>query len=71
MIIKFKHPTELEVVETYNEAADHWETSNETFTVGEVVEVDLLDQTAESADFQFGDGSVAFAVPKDCYEVMP
>jgi len=74
MKIKFKTDIELEVVESYDEANDHAETSNETFKAGEVHEVDLLDSAGDMSvvvDIQFGDGSVAFSVPTDFFEVLP
>ena len=74
MRIKFTHATELEVVTDYDGDTERPQTVNEVFSPGDQIEVDVVGcsgaprQSDHSLDLQFGDGSVAFGVPGDCFE---
>jgi hypothetical protein len=65
MLIQFKVDTELEVVESYDEATEEVDSSNETFKAGSQHDVEIVGDNGEAFDLQFGDGSVAFAVSKE------
>ena len=67
-MIRFKQPAELEIVEWYDEANDETHTKDETFSEGEVVDADIFDDRGETVNMQFGDGSVAYGVPKTIFE---
>lgn len=70
MKIKFTKIHEQEIVTGYDEATDLAETENEVFPKDEVHEVELLSEGPEHIDVQFGDGSVAYALPKNVIEVI-
>lgn len=75
MRIRFLFDTVLEVIESYDEEADEAETSMETFKAGEIHDIDPLDpddeeMKAEYIGFQFGDGSCAYGVPRNLFEVL-
>lgn len=71
MKIKFKTDTELVVVTEYDEANDNIVSDGpELFKAGEICEVDLIDTEFNHCDIQFGDGSVAHGVFKECFEIL-
>jgi hypothetical protein len=67
MILTFAKQTSLIVVESYNEPEDRVETVDVDFDESETIEVDILEVREDSVDIQFGDGSVAFAIPIECF----
>ena len=77
-MIKFKQDTTLQVVEGYDEENDNiTEEVEETFKEGELVDADIVsddddsdDDDSDYVDIQFGDGSVAFHIQRDCFEVV-
>ena len=76
-MIKFKQDTTLQVVEGYDEENDNiTEEVEETFKKGELVSADIVsdddnsDDDSDYVDIQFGDGSVAFRIQRDCFEVV-
>lgn len=69
--ITFIKDCELVIVESYDEDTDTTEEHNEVFKEGDVVEVDFLRHSETTADFQFGDGSVAFQVPNELFKLTP
>jgi hypothetical protein len=71
-MIKFKQDTTLQVIEGYDEATDNiTEDVEETFKGGEKVDADIFnDDGTDYVDIQFGDGSVALGVQRDCFEVV-
>ena len=69
-MIKFKHEVQLEVVETFNEVTEAMETFQEVFGKDETVAADVVSDTADRSDIQFGDGSVAHGVPNEYFEVV-
>ena len=64
MRIKFLRGCQLELVTAFDEAADQADTENQTFKVGEIFDVDLLEETHTEVSIQFGNGHVAYNVPK-------
>lgn len=71
MKIKFPDACEVEIVESYDEATDTAETSEEQFQAGDIEDVEFLEDHGESVDVQFGDGSVAYNLLKEFFEVIP
>jgi len=60
----FLEDIELEIVESYDEDDDSYESVDEVFHKGEEIEdVDIMDKHDDFFNVQFGDGSVAFGVP--------
>lgn len=72
MKIKFTKDTELIVVDEYNEETHNIVSeSREVFKAGEAHEVDLINgETPLYCDIQFGDGSVANGVLRECFEIV-
>jgi len=63
MEIKWTKDIALVVHETEDIVVDEY------FKAGEVHDVDVFNEREDSIDIQFGDGSVAYAVPRDCFKV--
>lgn len=58
-------------VATHMISEDEANHENEDFKVGEVLEVDILDETDDRyTEIQFGDGSMMYQIPKDHFEVL-
>jgi len=70
--LRFKRSAQIEVVESYDEAADKAETTTETFSPGDEVEVDVLSVIGdgERISIQFPDGSCAYCVNSEVFEVV-
>ena len=62
--LTFKQDAELEFVESYDEETDKTETSDETFKAGDVLETDILSETATTISVQAADGSCCYGLPK-------
>ncbi len=67
-IIKFIQEINLEVIKNPSDE-DNIEGNEETFRVGSVFDVELLDDCPEKIDIRFGDGSVCYYIPKDVVEI--
>ncbi|MAE81288.1 MAG: hypothetical protein CMB80_01040 [Flammeovirgaceae bacterium] len=74
MKIKWLQQVELEVVTEFDENADKITGSYcQRVEIDEVDEIDLDDAWVEGNDFvdmQFGDGSMAYSVSKEYFEVL-
>lgn len=83
MKIQWKEDVELEICncseecdyddEDCEDEDDCFETSCETAKAGEIEEVDILndeDEGGDSVDMQFGNGSVAYGVPRDSFDII-
>jgi hypothetical protein len=70
MKVKWLQRVNLTVVESYDAKHDKTEESSEVFEKDEVTEFDIFDDRGETVNIQFGDGSVAYGVPKALYEVV-
>ena len=81
MRVKFLVDCEIEIIEGFNELADEAEPTTEVFRVGDEVEFDVFDSPQrfngqdledhpDMVNVQFGDGSVAYCLSKEWYEVM-
>lgn len=73
-MIAFKDNTELEIIDSYNEATDNIdECHNETFKAGEPVDADIVDDDGSGyVTLQFGGGGgIATTVQKECFTVLP
>jgi exosome complex RNA-binding protein Csl4 len=70
-MITFKQDTELEIVESFDEAHDTIaEKSNETFKAGELVDAEIVSRDGEYVDLQFGGGGgLALGVQRSCFVV--
>lgn len=74
-MIKFKFDTQLEVVTDFDEKTDNITgVETETFKAGERVDAEIISDREEKGDvfvdLQFGEGSVAFGVQRDSFEVI-
>ena len=72
MKIKFKETAELELVVNFDEKTETGQFETETFKAGDIEEVDTVSINFDlgTVDIQFGDGSVAFGVPRHLFEVI-
>lgn len=73
-MIAFKSDTELEIVDSYNEATDNIdECHNEVFKAGEPVDADIVDDDGSGyVTLQFGGGGgIALTVQKECFTILP
>lgn len=76
MIVRFKEACEIEVTDYYDEENDEPITHMEAFAEGEEVEFDVVDEhggegeLGELVNIQFFDGSVAFGIPTDSFEII-
>jgi len=69
--IAFKKDTELFIVTEFDEAHDNIMGSKvEVFRAGEAVEVEIIDGEFNHCDLQFGDGSVAHGIFRECFTVL-
>jgi len=74
-MISFKNDTELTLVTSFDEKTDTITgEETETFKAGEPVDADIIDENETKGemfvDLQFGDGSVAFGVQRECFDVL-
>lgn len=70
-MIKFKTDCVLNIVENFDEESDViTEESQETFKIGEEIDVDIISDNGNNIDIQFGDGSVAFGIDKSFVEII-
>uniref|UniRef100_A0A6M3KUN4 Uncharacterized protein n=1 Tax=viral metagenome TaxID=1070528 RepID=A0A6M3KUN4_9ZZZZ len=72
MQIKFTRDCELEIVEWFNEDWNEQQITVETFTPGEMVDVNIFAESedGQSVDIQFFDGGSVFGLPKDCFKII-
>lgn len=70
--IKFKEPAELEVVVNFDEQTETAQTETEVFNPGDTAEADVIETNENfgTATIQFGDGSVAYGVPMNVFDVV-
>jgi hypothetical protein len=64
--LKFKVPVTL----TVYEYADYEEGVEEKFEDDEEIDVAILDEDKEDISVQFGDGSVAFGVRREWFDIV-
>jgi hypothetical protein len=74
-MIKFKFDTELEIVESFDEANDTIAAQGtEVFKAGELFDAEIVNSygvgQTEFVDLQFPDGSMALTVQRDSFEVV-
>ena len=65
MNIKFKVQTILDI--TIDQDANYEET---IWNANDIEEVTILNETKNTIDIQFGDGTIAFNINKDCLEFI-
>ena len=70
MKIRWLDEIDLTVVTDFDEKNEIADEGFEIVEKGEVNEVDILDDSGEAVDMQFGNGSVAFGVSKECFTVI-
>lgn len=70
--LRFKRSAQIEVVESYDDDTDKSETTTETFGPGDEVEVDVLSVIGdgERISVQFPDGSCAYCINSEIFEVV-
>jgi len=78
-MISFKNDTELTLVTSFDEKTDTITgEETETFKAGEPVDAEIIEDESTSLEekgeqfvtLEFGDGSVAFGVQRDCFTVL-
>ena len=74
-MISFKTDTQLELVTSFDEKTDTITgEETETFKAGEPVDADIINEEETKGetfvDLQFGDGSVALGVQRDCFDIL-
>ena len=71
MKIRFIKEWNGEVIEGFDEKEDSITSSyEETFKVGDIEEGDIVNDDIFDIDFQFGDGSMVYGLPKESIEVI-
>ena len=71
-MISFKQNTTLQIIEEFDEKHDEIiAQSEETFKAGQPVDADITSEDGPFCELQFGDGSVAFAVERDSFDILP
>ncbi len=70
MKIKWLKDVTITCVESYDEKNGMVDETDESFVKDEVTEFDIFDDRGITVNIQFGDGSVAYGVPKSIYEVI-
>jgi hypothetical protein len=69
--IKFNQTYACEIVTGYDKENDEVICEDETFAVGEVHEIDVLDDKENGTiDIQFGDGSCLYGLLKTAFDVI-
>lgn len=63
--IRFTKDISLEVAD-----GDRRQITNENFLKGETDQCNILNATGRSVDLEFGDGSMAYAIPKNAFESL-
>jgi len=70
-MIRFRTETTLQVVTGFDEETDNViDEVEQTFKKGEKADGDIFNEEGDTADIQFADGSVAFGVLKDSFQVV-
>jgi len=70
-MIKFHEDTQLTIVEEFDFLNDNIiNESTPVFKAGELVDADIVKEEDGYVDLQFGDGSVAFTIQRDCFDVV-
>lgn len=70
-MIKFHNTVTLEVIESFDEAEDSVDGNVlETFAANEPVQASIIDEQNGMCQLEFGDGSQAFCVPRNSFEVI-
>ena len=71
-MLRFRSRTAVQVIEGFDEKTDAITNQyEEIFEQGEKVDADIYYEERDgngTVDIQFGDGSIAMGVPKDCIE---
>ena len=70
MKVKWLQDVSLNVTETFDEETDTADEYTVNFKQDEVTEFDIFDDRGDTVNIQFGDGSVAYGVPKSLYEII-
>ena len=70
-MIRFKEDIELTIVTDYDVTMDNIiDETTQVFKAGEDVDADIFhEDDTNYVDIQFGDGSVALSVQRECFEV--
>jgi hypothetical protein len=58
--LKFLTKSNIEIIESFNEDEDVADTTIDTFEENECIDCDLVSETSECYEVQFGDGSLSF-----------
>lgn len=69
MLIRWKYDIELNVIKSFDEEIETADENPETFKQNTSSAVDIIEDNGESVDMQFGDGSMAYNVPKTIFTV--
>lgn len=70
-MIRFLEDAIIEVIDHYDEELDKSVMGDDlNVKAGEIVDADVFDENEETANIQYGDGSVSYGVPKRLFEVI-
>ena len=70
MKIKFNDDMELDIIEAFDEDTEETTSITESFDEGEIVEGDIFGETTTTIDFQFGNGSCIYGLPKGYFDIV-
>ena len=69
-MITFKQNTTIVIVENFDEISEETDTSTETFKAGEKYDGDIVSQDGNICDIQFADGSLAFGIMRNSFDII-
>jgi hypothetical protein len=71
VIIRFTQKVELEFSVSYDtDTKESLESYSDIFDVGNVLEIDLIEDNGDSIDAALKDGCVIYSLPKHLYEII-
>lgn len=70
MEIQFLEECELEIVQSFDEKSETLDCEDRIFNVGDVYDVDIVEEREQFVDIQFGNGGVAYNVNKQWYKEL-
>lgn len=71
-MITFHQDTELFVIDEYDFVNDNiTESHTEVFKAGNLVDAEIVSEDGIYVQLEFGNGSQAFTVSRDCFDVLP
>jgi len=69
-MIKFYNTVTVPVVESFDEETETAEITDEVFEANKWVDAEIIREENGKCELEFGDGGVAFSIPRDSFEVV-